>query len=77
MMDKENIAFTLSLRENIKNEIKGINNQLQANNESIYDTDRECLRDMRERLISLVDYVNHLEMKGLLEEGRFECVKNR
>lgn len=66
MMNNENIEFTLKLRENIKREIKNINTQIAGNNESYCDTDRENLRQMREKLISLVDYVNHLEMKELL-----------
>ena len=67
-MDIDNIRFTLDLRENIRAEIDKINAQLSMKNESYCDTDRDNLREMRERLISFMDYVYHLELKGLLEE---------
>lgn len=65
MMNKENKTFTKTMREELLSLIKQFNTQIE-DTDYVFDTDRETMRTLRNKLIEAVDEINHLEYKELI-----------
>ena len=65
MMENNNKTFTKTMRKDILSIIKQFNTQIE-NTDYAYDTDRDTLRKLRNKLIEAVDEINHLEYKELI-----------
>lgn len=65
MMKSENKTFTKTMREELLSIIKQFNTQIE-NTDYAFDTDRENMRNLRNKLIEAVDEINHLEYKELI-----------
>lgn len=65
MMNQDNKKFTKTMREELLSIIKQFNTQIEET-DYMFDTDRETMRTLRNKLIEAVDEINHLEYKELI-----------
>ena len=66
MMVEANKTFTRTMREELLSIIKQFNTQIEETDISVYDTDIDTMRTLRNKIIEAVDEINHLEYKELI-----------
>lgn len=66
MMAEANRTFTRTMREELLSIIKQFNTQIEETDISVYDTDIDTMRTLRNKIIEAVDEINHLEYKELI-----------
>lgn len=66
MIAEANRTFTRTMREELLSIIKQFNTQIEETDISVYDTDIDTMRTLRNKIIEAVDEINHLEYKELI-----------
>ena len=66
MIAEANRTFTRTMREELLSIIKQFNTQIEETDISVYDTDIDTMRTLRNKIIEAVEEINHLEYKELI-----------